>query len=138
MSSTDHCHSLFLPDSSSDSDSDSSSDDLEDIKAALKDEDCEDEDTGPSLKTATYFRTTNEVAEAEISIPVVEEVAPDEVLERVGEIMSVAGDIAIVKGNAAGYANGKASERALDSDTLLVFEDRKVLGYVSEMFITLR
>ena len=126
------CHSLYHSDSysesDSDSDSDSSSDDLE---AVLKGEDCEDEDTGPSLKTATYFRTTNEVAEVEISIPTVEEVAPDEVLEKVGEIMNVTGDIAIVKGDAAEYANGKALERALDSDTLLVFEDRKVLGYVS-------
>ena len=125
-------------DSCSDSDSDSSSDDLEDIKAVLKDEDCEDEDSGPSLKTATYFRTTNEVAEVEISIPTVEEVAPEEVLEKVGEIMNIADDVAIVKGDATGCTDGKALERALDSDTLLVFEDRKVLGYVSCIFTTFR
>ena len=67
-------------------------------------------------------------------IPTVEEVAPDEVLEKAGEVVNVTGDIAIVKGDATGYADGKALERALDSDTLLVFEDRKVLGYVSCIF----
>jgi H/ACA ribonucleoprotein complex non-core subunit NAF1 len=54
-------------------------------------------------------------------------VGPDEVLEKVGEVMSVVGNVVIVKGRAA---TSGGSERALDSDTLLVFEDRKVLGYV--------
>lgn len=43
--------------------------------------------------------------------------------------MTVMEKLAIVKGVASEIAD-KGSERALDSDTLLVFEDRKVMGYV--------
>jgi len=53
----------------------------------------------------------------------------DEVLEEVGEVLSIIGNIAIVKGLPSKFAD-RGSERALDSETLLVFEDRKVLGYV--------
>jgi H/ACA ribonucleoprotein complex non-core subunit NAF1 len=45
--------------------------------------------------------------------------------------MSVVGNVVIVKG----LATTGTSERALDSDTLLVFEDRKVLGYVGSWLI---
>ena len=50
-------------------------------------------------------------------------------LEKVGEIISIIEKVAIVKGTSSDAQN-RANERALDSDTLLVFEDRKVLGYV--------
>lgn len=59
-----------------------------------------------------------------------EEIEGNEELEKVGEIMSIIDKVVIVKGNASHIAN-RASERALDSETLLVFEDRKVFGYVS-------
>lgn len=124
-------------DSSSDSDSDSDSDASEDVQMSSDkkfiDEDLEDEDSGPAATTGTYFQTKNEVPEVEPDIPTVEEVGPDELLEHVGEIMSVVGNTVIIKGLAAGLA-GRASERALDSDTLLVFEDRKVLGFVGGPF----
>lgn len=44
--------------------------------------------------------------------------------------MTIMDNLAIIKGMPAELAN-RGSERALDSDTLLVFKDRKVLGYVS-------
>jgi H/ACA ribonucleoprotein complex non-core subunit NAF1 len=44
--------------------------------------------------------------------------------------MSIVGNVVIVKGDTSAMAD-RAAERALDSDSLLVFEDRKVLGYVS-------
>ena len=62
-------------------------------------------------------------------IPPIEEVGPHEALEKVGEVMSIVDKVVIVKGFASEMAT-RASERALDSETLLVFEDRKVLGYV--------
>lgn len=68
--------------------------------------------------------------DADITIPDLEEVAANEQLEKVGEVMSIVNNIAIVKGLSSVCVN-TASERALDSDTLLVFEDRKIMGYVS-------
>ncbi len=50
--------------------------------------------------------------------------------------MSIVNDVVIVKGVASPIAN-RGSERALDSETLLVFEDRKVLGYVRIAFVRL-
>ena len=75
--------------------------------------------------------TVHEILNEEVSIPDITEVDPKETLERVGEILSVLQDrIVIVKGLASQIA-GHAPERVLDADTLLLFEDRKVLGYVS-------
>ncbi|VDC05793.1 unnamed protein product [Peniophora sp. CBMAI 1063] len=121
---------------SSDS-SDSSDDDENDVplrkgNAAppimdLADDD-DDEEGGGGATTAAAVRTKNEIAEVDFNVPDVEEVGESEQLERVGDVMSVSSNIVIVRG-AAGQA-----QIALDSDTLLVFEDRKVLGYVYETF----
>jgi hypothetical protein len=73
---------------------------------------------------SAYQQTKNEIA-VKIVIPEIEEVGVEEVLEKVGEIMSIVDTVVIVRGMTSEKC------RALDSDTLLVFEDRKVLGYVS-------
>ncbi len=62
--------------------------------------------------------------------PPIAQVGPDERLEKVGEIMNVVDNVVVVMGEAS--LTHRASERALDSETLLVYEDRKVLGYVSD------
>ena len=90
--------------------------------------DLDDADEGPTV-TAAQVRTKNEIEETTIVIPTIEEVGPHEALEKVGEVMSIVDKVVIVKGSASEMAT-RASERALDSDTLLVFEDRKVLGFV--------
>ncbi|THV07483.1 NAF1-domain-containing protein [Dendrothele bispora CBS 962.96] len=99
--------------------------------------DLDDEDSGgPSLTSShSYFRTKNEVVEAEIIVPDIEQVGEDEQLEKVGEIMGIleSENLVIVKGDPV-VDIVKATDRALDSDTLLFFEDRKVLGYVFETF----
>ena len=78
--------------------------------------------------------TVHEVLNEDVAVPGIVEVDPKETLERVGEIHSVLQDrIVIVKGLAHQVA-GRASDRVLDIETLLVFEDRKVLGYVSSSF----
>jgi H/ACA ribonucleoprotein complex non-core subunit NAF1 len=92
------------------------------------DEDDEDEEGGVTL-TATSFHTKNELPEPDITIPSIVQVGPDEQLERVGEIMNIVNNVVIVKGGESG--SHRALERALDSETLLVYEDRRVLGYVS-------
>ncbi|KAF5368611.1 hypothetical protein D9758_002207 [Tetrapyrgos nigripes] len=126
-------------DSDSDSDSDTSSSEEENEprrKQNVKTEDEEigldDEDSGPAATTQSYFHTKNETVEATINVPDIDEVGPDEHLERVGEIMTIFDNVVVVRGDATDLA--RATDRALDSDTLLVFDDRKVLGYVFETF----
>ncbi|KAJ3567332.1 hypothetical protein NP233_g6429 [Leucocoprinus birnbaumii] len=126
-------------DSSSSSESDSSDSESEvelqpqasgRAKASAHDDD-DDEETVPS--STAYLQTKNELVDAAITIPDLEEVGADEELEKVGEVMSVVDGIAIVCGLPSSVVN-RGSERALDSDTLLVFGDRKVMGYIYETF----
>ena len=65
-------------------------------------------------------------------IPPITQVGPDEQLEKVGEVMNIVNNVVIVKGLESG--THRALERALDSGTLLVYEDRRVLGYVSTSY----
>jgi H/ACA ribonucleoprotein complex non-core subunit NAF1 len=93
--------------------------------------DDEDEDGGPSGKaTAQGFKSANEMEEtdAQIMVPDVAVIGPDEHLEPVGQIMSVLPRSVIVRGLASDSA---VDARALDAGSLLVFDDRQVLGYVS-------
>ena len=66
-----------------------------------------------------------------ITIPSIEEVGAEEELEKVGEVMSVLSNVVVVRGSATAAT---MDNRALDAETLLVFGDRKVLGYVSFIF----
>jgi len=114
------------------SDSDDSSDVEEFNPAKMREfldsiDDEDDEGGGSGGRPVTVHEALNE----NITIPDIVEVDPKETLERVGEILSVLQDrIVIVKGLAHQIA-GRAADRVLDTETLLVFEDRKVLGYVS-------
>ncbi|KAG6889985.1 hypothetical protein C0995_012945 [Termitomyces sp. Mi166 len=118
----------------SDSDSSSESDQSDaDEKASVNLDLDEDEDSGPVPSSGSYFQTKNEVVETNIVVPDITEVGPEEALEKVGEIRSVMGNTIVVTGVPSEVAN-RGSERALDSDTLLVFQDRKVLGYIYETF----
>lgn len=86
-----------------------------------------DEDEEPG--TLSALRTKNEIEEAVTHVPEFTEVGGDEVLEKVGEILSIIDNVVVIKGVTSEYLN-RASERALDSESLLVFNDRRVLGYV--------
>ena len=120
-------------DTSSDSDSDSGKEnDASKKKLAerrIVDEDDEDDEEGGAVAATVSLRTKNELPEPDIVVPSITEVGPDEQLEKVGEIMNIVNNVVIVKGAAS--STHRASEHALDSETLLVYEDRKVLGYVS-------
>ncbi|KAG6337060.1 hypothetical protein ID866_2013 [Astraeus odoratus] len=94
--------------------------------------DVEFEESG-AVEDIGYTYTRNEIVDADITIPEVSEVSPEDVLDKVGEVMSIVGNVVIVKGLPADSVK-TLSERALDSETLLVFEDRRVLGYVYETF----
>jgi H/ACA ribonucleoprotein complex non-core subunit NAF1 len=99
-------------------------------KSKLVDDEDEDEDEGGAF--AATVLTKNEAPEPDIMIPAILQVAPDEQLERVGEIMNIVNNVVIVKGGWSG--THRASEHALDAETLLVYDDRKVLGYVCTNF----
>lgn len=118
-----------VSDSSSESESGSSVND-DDAKSISNHDLDEDDESGP---TGVDFQTKNEINETDVIIPDISEVGPEEILEKVGEIMSVMVNLVIVRGEPSERAN-KGSEQALDSDTLLVFEDRKVMGYIYETF----
>ena len=87
------------------------------------------DDSGPVADTGRYQQTKNEIPTMKVTIPDIEEIGMEETLEKVGEIMSIVDTVVIVRGMATENLN-RASETALDADTLFVFDDRKVLGYV--------
>ena len=87
------------------------------------------DDSGLVADTSRYQQTKNEIPTMKVTIPDIEEVGMEETLEKVGEIMTIVDTVVIVRGMATEKLN-RASETALDADTLFVFDDRKVLGYV--------
>ncbi|EGN93097.1 hypothetical protein SERLA73DRAFT_78943 [Serpula lacrymans var. lacrymans S7.3] len=136
-----HHTPTVLSDSSSDSESDSEPEPS--LKMESPDEkplrdnnitvDIDDDDESGPGATLAYVQTKNEVVDADILIPPVTTIGSDEMLEKVGEITSIVGNVVIVKGVASGLMT-RASEKALDADTLLAFDDREVLGYIYETF----
>jgi hypothetical protein len=136
METMDDSTSAPPPEASSDSSSDSDSEPDEappTRKLQLPAEFDDDEEGGGSsgISAAAGLKSTNEQDEtdAHILVPVITFVGQDEVLEHVGEIMTVTDRSVIVRGVAT--KSGAANAHALDVGSLLVFEDRKVLGHVS-------
>jgi hypothetical protein len=118
--------------SSDESDSDSNPDLPEQLnrpKEPTNLESDDDADADGPTSTATALRTKNEVQDPDVAVPDITEVGIDEALEKIGTVMSVIENVVVVKGLGSGVEN-RAAERALDSGTLLVFGDRRVLGYV--------
>lgn len=119
-------------DSDSDSDVEQSTRNLSEQAREAEVGNDDDDDDGMQTGVGCALRTKNEVDEAIVRVPDVSEVDMNEILERVGEIMSIIDNIVIVKGLPSEYLN-RPSDRALDSESLLVFDDRKVLGYVRKV-----
>jgi H/ACA ribonucleoprotein complex non-core subunit NAF1 len=117
--------------SSSSSDSESESENEGDVPLEAMGEDGDDCEEGGAVATTVSLRTKNELLEPVILVPPIAQVGPEEQLEKVGEIMAIVNNVVIVKGEAS--ATRRTSGRALDSETLLMYEDRKVLGYVSTL-----
>ena len=118
-------------DSGSDSDGSSAIEEFNPAKLREFLDNIDDEEDEGGGSGGRRLATAHEVLNEDVAVPKITEVDPKETLERVGEIFSVLQDkIVIVKGLASQLA-GHAPDRVLDTETLLVFEDRKVLGYVS-------
>jgi H/ACA ribonucleoprotein complex non-core subunit NAF1 len=92
----------------------------------------DDEESGATT-VASYVQTKNEIVDTDIVVPSVSEVGLEEGLEKVGEVMNIIGNVVIVKGLPADSSRA-VSEKALDVETLLVFDDRKVLGHVRILY----
>lgn len=142
LSTTDAQNSIlfcYSPDSSG-SESEDSSDDSESEEEVFKHgsrdialslEDANDDEDAPVQGPTAYTKTLNEVVEDYVVIPDISEIDPQEPMEKVGEISSILNNkVVVVKGLASKIS---VAERVLDSDTLLVFEDRKVMGFVSSL-----
>ncbi|KIL71545.1 hypothetical protein M378DRAFT_182941 [Amanita muscaria Koide BX008] len=102
-------------------------------RAAAANDEPDDDDEDAPTQSNNYLQTKNEVVNIPINIPDIAEVGHDEALEKVGEIISIVGNVAIVKGLASEVVN-RGLGKALDADTLLVFNDRKVFGHIYETF----
>ncbi|KAK0465542.1 Gar1/Naf1 RNA binding region-domain-containing protein [Desarmillaria tabescens] len=91
-----------------------------------------DDDEGESglpTESQSYFASQHEVLDSNISVPEIAEVDPEEPIEMLGEIVNIMDQAVIIRGLPSSHIN-----HVLDSETLLVFDDRKVLGYIYETF----
>jgi H/ACA ribonucleoprotein complex non-core subunit NAF1 len=99
------------------------------IPTILADEDEEDEQQPRGAATA-IVGTKNEILDPVVVLPDLVEVDPSEPIELIGQVQSIIDSIVIIRGLGS-QTQSAAVERVLDADSLLVFEDRKVLGNVS-------
>lgn len=89
------------------------------------DSDVDDDEDTPAGSTTQYSGTKNEILLPEVQTPGLTKVPPDDVLEEVGQVMTIIDSVVVVKGRTSGV------DRVLDTDSLLVFDDRNVFGLVS-------
>ena len=138
FTSSEPCDSSSETDSLPDEDSASELEDPDHISHNnhLQDQDDDEDPVPKNASSGTYFQTKHEVAETDVVIPKVDRIDQDEVLEKVGEVMNIVDRVVIIKGNPSHMLN-RGSDRALDSDTLLVFDDRTVMGYVRPFLLSL-
>lgn len=73
------------------------------------------------------FATAHEITSPAVTMPSITEVPVMESIELIGEVLSIVDSVVVVKS----FENG--TQRVLDTDSLLVFEDRKVLGLVCHL-----
>ncbi|KAG8847527.1 hypothetical protein FRB96_001574 [Tulasnella sp. 330] len=91
------------------------------------DADVSDDGEGPSISGP--LKTANEILVPEVEMPSIELVDEGDMLEFLGEVMSIIDSVVVVKGS-----SGNAGEKVLDTGSLLAWDDRKVLGMVFETF----
>ncbi|KIO27942.1 hypothetical protein M407DRAFT_7047 [Tulasnella calospora MUT 4182] len=91
--------------------------------------DSDDDDEVGGRTHSAPLKTANEVVDPNVAPPSIEKVGDDERLEIIGEVMSIIGSVVVVKG-----LPGSAAEKVLDTGSLLVWDDRHVLGEVFETF----
>ena len=128
-SSTDISSSSESSDSSSESSSEApGSPDLGAILRQLSEGDS-DNDSTANRKTRRAGEiqipaTVHEIVAPQVTLPSITSVEPSETIELIGEVLSIVDSVVVVKS----YEHGQY--KVLDTDSLFVLEDRKVLGLV--------
>lgn len=89
-----------------------------------EDSDLEDSDSATGPKGGV-LATAHEIVAPTVTLPSITEIGPDEPMELIGEVLNVVDSVVVVKS----YDHGM--QKVLDTESLLVFEDRKVLGLVN-------
>lgn len=82
-------------------------------------------DTPSGIQASSMFATIHEVVAPQVTMPSITEIPDDEPIELLGEVTSIVDSVVVVKS----LSNGM--QRVLDTDSMLVLENRKVLGLVS-------
>jgi H/ACA ribonucleoprotein complex non-core subunit NAF1 len=77
------------------------------------------------MQASSMFATTHEIVAPQVTMPSITEIPDDEPIELLGEVTSIVDSVVVVKS----LSNGM--QRVLDTDSMLVLENRKVLGLVS-------
>jgi hypothetical protein len=130
--SSDSSTEISSDSESSDSDSESSSKassptpDLEAVVAQIFEGDSDDDSTSnhKTRKVGQIPATVHEILAPQVAMPSITSVEPSETIELIGEVLSIVDSVVVVKS----YEHGH--HKVLDTDSLFVFEDRKVLGLV--------
>ncbi|KAH7100679.1 Gar1/Naf1 RNA binding region-domain-containing protein [Auriculariales sp. MPI-PUGE-AT-0066] len=118
---------------SPDSSSDSSDEDMaEKPQAQRQNKVASDDEDEPANSTAAAA-TAHEIVKPPVSMLEITEVDPSEAIVHIGEVMSIIDSVVVVKGLPQ-VTVPMLHERVLDTESLLVFEDRTVLGQLFETF----
>lgn len=127
-SSTDISSSSESSDSSSDSPSEAaaSTPDLGAILAQISEGDSDDDPAvnRKTRKTGEIPATVHEILAPQVTLPSITSVEPSETIELIGEVLSIIDSVVVVKS----FEHGQF--KVLDTDSLFVLEDRRVLGLV--------
>lgn len=75
-------------------------------------------------KTGEIPATVHEILAPQVTLPSITSVESSETIELIGEVLSIIDSVVVVKS----YEHGQY--KVLDTDSLFVLEDRKVLGLV--------
>jgi len=87
-------------------------------------------DVPTGIQASSMFATIHEIVVPQVTMPSITEIPDDEPIELLGEVMSIVDSVVVVKS----LSNGM--QRVLDTESMLVLENRKVLGLVSAVLCT--
>ena len=124
--SSDSSTDISSSSSSSDSSSESPTPDLGAILAQISEGDSDNDSAvnRKTRKTGEIPATVHEILAPQVTLPSITSVEPSETIELIGEVLSIIDSVVVVKS----YEHGQY--KVLDTDSLFVLEDRKVLGLV--------
>ena len=112
--------------SESSSEAPGSTPDLGAILAQISEGDSENDSAAnrKTRKAGEVPATVHEILAPQVTLPSITSVEPSEAIELIGEVLSIVDSVVVVKS----YEHGQY--KVLDTDSLIVLEDRKVLGLV--------